>query len=417
MAPIYSQGTELRTPYGVGVVKREGVKTPGGSAVASSRIELSDWSLADGVKPSLFSFDDTMEVIPPPLEIGCDVTTQYGRGKLTALTSTKATVVLTEWRLAGLSRVTCHLSPKDCYFAKKKLFKELSAVEKIDRANELREEAKQTLSSKDYSKAGALYQQAIFLINTVDNDSVKADMDRAQLIECLIACSNNAAFTGLQLKEYKDVVQHARNSIMLIDAMETKKGGKVNKAFNTMGIDDDKLFVDWRVKSLYYQAQALSRLGEYSDAKQLLSRAIAYAKDGGMEGMRGKMEQLFENCKLREAHRRKKEKEAARKMFKGAKKAKSPTRANGATASASKGATAPGSVSASSPVPSTVPRVPTSAPEPTPEPTESDTTRPTEAEDDDEEEQPFFEQHKEALILTGMLGLLTGAALLLNRRR
>ena len=142
-------------------------------------------------------------------------------------------------------------------------FGELSSVEKIETANEKREEAKIPLSKNDLEAAATLYNQACFYLQTIDNESLFNNEDRAALLECMVACKNNGAMCSVKLKRWKEANQMATEAVMLLDAMYKQRGKMIHKCLNKMGLDDETLFYTWRCKGLYYASQARAEMKDY----------------------------------------------------------------------------------------------------------------------------------------------------------
>ncbi|GMH88044.1 hypothetical protein TL16_g11039 [Triparma laevis f. inornata] len=210
MPVVYELGASIKTPYGFGICIATGSLTPAGTPVVPAQIKLRSWTLANSKNPSLYTFDNTWDLILPDVEVGCDVMTPYGRGRVLKLEDTEtdvytespvcAEVILTEWRLANNSRVRCYLNFSDLSYLPPKKFGELSSLEKIETANSKRESAKEPLSCNDLDAANALYTQACFYLQTIDNDTLGNNYDRACLLECMIACKNNGAMCCVKLK-------------------------------------------------------------------------------------------------------------------------------------------------------------------------------------------------------------------------
>lgn len=80
-------------------------------------------------------------------------------------------------------------------------------------------QAKAVLGSGDFSGAAELYKQACFYLQTVDNDSLTDNASRASLLECMIACKNNAAMCCNRLKQSADAAQFANDAVLLLDAI------------------------------------------------------------------------------------------------------------------------------------------------------------------------------------------------------
>ena len=322
----------------------------------------------------------------------------------------------------------CYLSPSDVTYTPKKKFTQLSSMEKIESANEKRNAGKAVLSTKDYSAAATLYNQAVFMLNTIDNDKVSDNHERAALLECMIACLNNAAFCYLQMKEYREVVQQSRNAMLLIDAIETKRGGKVHGAIMRFkGMSDMKLFVEWRTKAIIYCSTALAETNEPGDAVELLKRGIATTAAGAVAGipgiklLDGKVKKLMVACKQRKDMADKKEKKAAMKMFGGpaAKTTATEPRAGEQLKNVDDLKSVQAVRNAVKAAPPPPPQKPASLPAPPSRPDADRAGGGGGGKEEEEEggEAPWYEEHFEAMVLGGVVGAIAVGFLAFGRRR
>ena len=145
MPVVYQANAIVHTPYGLGKVTRTGSRTVAGEAVVPATLELIDWTLASKTHPKLTTHDSSWNVVPTPIFVGCDaMCPPLGRCRIEAIDEEKDVVKVraSDWKLAGNSRVYMYLPKGQCTFVERKKFGELSPVEKIEKANELREEAK-----------------------------------------------------------------------------------------------------------------------------------------------------------------------------------------------------------------------------------------------------------------------------------
>mmetsp|Transcript_17227 Transcript_17227/g.34532 ORF Transcript_17227/g.34532 Transcript_17227/m.34532 type:complete len:427 (+) Transcript_17227:180-1460(+) len=417
MPAVYPVGQNVATPYGNGIVTKAGSVTPAGEAVVPAALSLRSWKLANGTSPTLYTSTTTWPEVVPPVEEGCDVKTQYGRGRVEALVDGRATVLLTEWRLAGSSRVRCYLDVGQCTFVERKKFNELTGLEKIDEANVRREKAKAVLGSGDFSGAAELYKQACFYLQTVDNDSLTDNASRASLLECMIACKNNAAMCCNRLKQSADAAQFANDAVLLLDAIYKQRGLKIHAHLNSMGLSDTTLFHAWRSKGLLYGAQARAETKDFTLAVELLKRCIALtAGVDSLKGIDAKAKKLMVACKQSEEILRKRERKAAKKMFNGGgspKKKKegsggSPERAKGQGEGDGKAAVKEEALTAGKP---SQPN-PSSPSSPSPPSSLFPPSLPPHPPVDDDAgggSVGFFEEHMELIILAGLGAIAVGA--------
>jgi len=256
----------------------------------------------------------------------------------------------------------------------------------------------------------------------------------------MVAILNNLAMIHLTLKRWQFAAENATNSIMLIDAIDSKKDGFVYKEIVKM-CGTQKFFVEWRVKSLYYQSQARAELGENALAVDLLKRAMVFCVGDEMSNWDKKVKKLMVACVQRKDLQNKKEKAAARKMFGGG-KSSSSSKSKKADAEEKK---ADGIGFAAAPIRKKVEKKRVAAPFPqappsiTPSPSYSPPAPDCDADDnvwedeledmageedeesgnggwdEEESEVPWYDEHKEALILAGGVGVLAGLAVVVNR--
>lgn len=157
----------VRTPYGRGIVLR----TRHNDQI--KEIELIDWTEAKARgnrtnNPNmLFSPIEFPSVKP---EIGSDVMTQFGRGKVTDFRKDNIVVVrISSWRLAGRSVVSCYLSLNKIKVVRPHRLHEMSVYEKIEHAQDLKEKASSKFSNKEYKQALQLYAEAVDAVRYVQH--------------------------------------------------------------------------------------------------------------------------------------------------------------------------------------------------------------------------------------------------------
>ena len=268
----------VRTPYGRGLVIRTrepDLKT----GVRLREVQLLDWN--KGVQPThgpirpsiLYSPTDFASVTP---RVGDDVLTVYGRGRVTDIRPDTSTLVilLSSWRLAGRSRVTCYLHPSSVEVVRDKKIYEMSTAEKVEHAQTLKTKAMQQFkSAKDYRTALETFSRAVDAVRYVQHRPDSTNETRADLLVVMITCSNNAGTCCTQLGQWDEAYKFAKNALVLIDALEEKKGKRIHTILNREGFSDLKLFGEWRVKSYLIMARALTEQSESSQAMEILKTA------------------------------------------------------------------------------------------------------------------------------------------------
>jgi len=253
------------TPYGEGLVLRT---RPNGMR----EIELRDSHKQElpktsgrPLKPTTLYSPTPFPSVPP--QVGSDVICLYGRGKVTAIRKSDGIIVvrLSSWRLAQRSSVTCYLRPADVQVVRPKQTYEMSVVEKVERAAELKQQAAQQFKHKFYQQALQTYSRAVDTVKFVQHKTDSTNAVRADLVVIMVTCSNNAATCCSQLQQWDEAHQHAQHATALIDALErkTKEGvSKIHQELVSAGHSDIKVFGEWKVKSLLVAARALIEKGD-----------------------------------------------------------------------------------------------------------------------------------------------------------
>jgi hypothetical protein len=349
-APEDKHKSLVQTPYGRATVLR--TRLDEGGSVTMRELELTDWKTAaaheqqqakEGVQakePSrgpvrpatLFSPKQFPSV---PCAVGDDVICLYGRGKVIKVRSEKHQVVvrLSSWRLAGRSTVTCYLSITAVQVVRSKKLYEMSVYERVEFAQELKKKTAADFTAKNYSAALQTYASAVDAVRYVQHKSDSSNEVRADLVVLMITCSNNAATCCTKLLHWNEAETFARNTLIIIDALEPKKGKRIHVLLNQSGYTDTKLFGEWRVKSCIIIAKALAEKGDYEEAMEILKTAREvidkytaqeYVKQPALNQSvktlmaNGKeIKKLHTQCKERRKVERDKEKKRARAMFGG----------------------------------------------------------------------------------------------------
>jgi tetratricopeptide (TPR) repeat protein len=151
------------------------------------------------------------------------------------------------------------------------------------------------------------------------------------LLVLMITCSNNAATCCTKLERWDDAEKFARNALVIIDALEPKRGMRIHKLLIQTGYTDSKLFGEWRVKSFIIIARALAEKGYSEQAIEILKQAREvidkytaqeFVKQPALKSSvktliaNGKeINKLHKACKDRRKVERDKEKQRARAMF------------------------------------------------------------------------------------------------------
>lgn len=103
------------------------------------------------------------------------------------------------------------------------------------------------------------------------------NLSRADLIVHMVTCSNNAATCCIKLKQWSEAKQFAQNALILLDALYSKRGKKIHTLLNKEGMIDAKLFGEWKVKSYIIVARSCIEEGEIPEAIGILKKAKSVA--------------------------------------------------------------------------------------------------------------------------------------------
>ena len=191
----------------------------------------------------------------------------------------KYEVELTSWRLAGRSRVKCYMYKQALQVVRKKMLSEMNAQERVEFAQRQKASAAQVFKDKQYQHALNLYAGAVDSVRFVQHDSSSSNETRADLVEVMVTCSNNASTCCAQLGRWPEAAKFAQNALILLDALIDKKGFNIHTILISdvkdggCGLCDAKLFGEWRVKSYILIARSLAEKKDYSGAIEILRRA------------------------------------------------------------------------------------------------------------------------------------------------
>mmetsp|Transcript_16151 Transcript_16151/g.46593 ORF Transcript_16151/g.46593 Transcript_16151/m.46593 type:complete len:532 (-) Transcript_16151:61-1656(-) len=384
----------VQTPYGKGLVlrtRKDGVREvqllEWEKTVRSSRLAVKQYGYGSKSSLKLYSTSDLKSVEP---QRGDDVITPFGRGRVVNVVDvvikkkqahpnftpsgdhegeqsevdkrgtlqtpgecgveprrlTKYQIELSSWRLAGRSKVKCFLFPRDVKVVRKKKLEEMNATERVEFAQRQKASAVSVFKEKQYQRALNLYAGAVDAVRFVQHDASSSNELRADLVEVMVTCSNNAATCCVQLGRWPEAAKFAQNAIVLLDALHNKRGMKIHTILNNDNcLCDAKLFGEWRVKSLLITARACAEKKEYEDAIDILKRArdiiTLFCNNGGDNANEGinatdamksvsvkhlqtqdkEVRKLLSACMERKKALKKKEKQRAQAMFGGGKKA------------------------------------------------------------------------------------------------
>jgi len=243
---------------------------------SSKKIGIQEIRLLDWHSATLYSSADISSITP---EIGFDVISQFGRGIITGINDVesklpkKYVISLTSWRLANRSLVKCYLTESSFCVVRKKVRREMNAYDKVMYAQKRKKDAAIQFSKGEYSPALMSYSDAVNVVRYVQHDSSSTNELRADLLEVMVTCNNNAATCCIKLKQWNEAKRFSTNAMILLDALYNKRGMKIHGILNKDGLTDPKLFGEWRGKSLTIVAKSWMNLKDYEQAIQWLKKA------------------------------------------------------------------------------------------------------------------------------------------------
>jgi len=291
-------------------------------SVKETRVAAKQYGTSKG--PHMIYTKDALDSVDP--KVGDDVICSFGRGTVTKIVRVKIVkketssssdetapddpaeqhshvrqlfkyeVELNSWRLAGRSKVKCYLYKQAIQVVRKKMISEMSAQERVEFSQRQKASAVKVFKEKQYQQALNLYAGAVDAVRYVQHDASSSNETRADLVEVMVTCSNNAATCCAQLKRWPEAIKYAQNALVLLDALNGKKGMNIHTILTSdtkaggCGLCDAKLFGEWRVKSYILIARGQAEKKDYAGAIEILRRAreimLEYmktdkAKDGG----------------------------------------------------------------------------------------------------------------------------------------
>lgn len=101
--------------------------------------------------------------------------------------------------------------------------------------------------------------------------------------------SHSVHTSCIKLKRWEEATRFAQNSLILLDALNAKKGLKIHSILNKEGIIDAKLFGEWRVKSYLVIARSFLERDDEEGALAVLKRAKLVAMEN-IEDINSKQE-------------------------------------------------------------------------------------------------------------------------------
>lgn len=448
----------IETPYGKGLITK--TRTQNDSNEPSiQEIRLLEWEKAAQVsnisshRPTILYSTTKYETVSPKL--GDDVMTPYGRGTIIQEVSVrllnkgkvdpvtneplgeknliKYHIQITSWKLAGRSRVKCYLFANQVKVVRKKTLMEMNAEERVEFAMKQKKGASILFAEKKYQTALNVYAGCIEAVRYIQHDMNNDNECRADLIDVMVTCSNNAATCCIQLKQWEEAFKYAKNALILLTALFGKRGAKIYSILNKdNGHCDAKLFGEWRIKSRIIMATALFEKEGYDLALEELRLArehIAYYVAGDGTSKEGDLD--YKAAKASVSKIRNQEREIIRLKTKITEKKKELLKIERARAQAmfrdtkeestqTNGSTVTEEQSSFTESTKNVPKAKTESRQKSKETSikkkvsfaaNLEETREIQEEEEEEEEDPWYEEHIEAIIVLGLGALAFGSFL------
>jgi len=262
----------------------------------------------------------TKEPDPPAsLEatVGAHVAVSLGtfslQGTICELSDTHASVLVTNWRLRGRSRVRLHVCREQLQVLPTP--PPLDAWGRVEHAQRIKRQANVHFANKDYAAALALYQQAVQTISHVNHTPASPNELRADLVVVLITCCNNAGMCATHLGKWSSMERLVYQGLLIGDALYQKRGkSKILQVLIREGTPESKILGDWRCKSLLLHARALVELSDADLALKILQRAQSICDE--FQTSHGKQIRKWTYAaQVKRRELRLKEKERAQAMF------------------------------------------------------------------------------------------------------
>mmetsp|Transcript_13760 Transcript_13760/g.20888 ORF Transcript_13760/g.20888 Transcript_13760/m.20888 type:complete len:480 (-) Transcript_13760:141-1580(-) len=294
----------VQTPYGRGLVE----KTRSENLPTIKEIRLLDWeygsiSSSNNRKSSPRKVSMLYTTIDYPsmtVRKGDQVLTPYGRGVVEEVIYVKIRrkksedsssdndastgieeeilfkyrVLISSWRLAGRSRVRCYLFSSQVKVVRCKTLAEMDAMERVDFATKQKDHAKKFFAEKKYLDALILYAEAVDAVRYIRHTSNNSNECRADLLAIIVTCSNNAATCCIQLERFQEASRYAKDALLLLNALYGKRGMKIHGILlKDNKLSDPKLFGEWRGKSCLIMARSEAQKQLYEEALSNLRAA------------------------------------------------------------------------------------------------------------------------------------------------
>ena len=279
--------------------------------------------------------------------IGDEVITPFGRGVVlekvvvrirkkddndsknsspTETVSLKYHVLLSSWRLTGRSRVKCYLFSSHVKVVRAKTLREMDPYERVEYAMKRKETASALFQKKNYNDALIKYAEAVDAVRYLQHTPNSSNECRADLVLVIVTCSNNAATCCMKLNKFDEASRFAKNALILLSALYNKRGMKIHGIMiKDHHLTDAKCFGEWRGKSCLIMAQCEKEkqyfdnsISHVNEAKDYISEYLENETDSGFKRLKDLMKEITKVKSAVVAKKKKileDEKAKAKKMF------------------------------------------------------------------------------------------------------
>jgi tetratricopeptide (TPR) repeat protein len=219
--------------------------------------------------------DAIEEPAGPKYSVDDIVTTAYGEGKISSIREEDGMYVvhLVNWKLATGSNPVLYMKESAILSTDKKNLTD-SFTTCLDKANEAKAKAGSFFKEGQIKDAKEMYIVCLRAIESLSSDNL-SNKQRAKVFDLTVTSSNNAALCFLRLKKYQECTFYARSALNLITALEPRmETGKVWQCLLKEGMTKDKLFKEWKKKSLFYIGKSELMRKNYQTAIDRMREAL-----------------------------------------------------------------------------------------------------------------------------------------------
>lgn len=268
-----------------GLFKSQSVLTPYGEGIIESIrdeaivVKPTKWKLAGGQTPTFYL---NRKDVKPKYAVGDIVTTSYGQAKISGIRQEDGMfiVLLVDWKLATSKCPTLYIK-ESAFLPTDEKKNIISKEEKFDmftscvaKANAAKAKAGNFFKGGQIEKAKENYILCLKAIEILSSD-ILSNKQRAKVFDLTVTSSNNAALCFLRLKKYSECAFYAKSALNLISALEPRmETGKVWQCLLRDGMTKDKLFKEWKKKSLFYIGKSELMRKNYKTAIDRLREAL-----------------------------------------------------------------------------------------------------------------------------------------------